>query len=90
MRIVWNPGASTDREHIYQFIETDSPEAALRLDDLFSVAARSLADFPEKGRNGRKVGTRELIVHRNYILVYRIRDEAIEIVTILHAAQRWP
>ena len=35
-------------------------------------------------------GTRELVAHPNYILVYRLKPDLIEILTVIHAAQRWP
>jgi len=34
-------------------------------------------------------GTREAIVHPNYILVYRV-GETIDILAVLHARQQYP
>jgi plasmid stabilization system protein ParE len=39
------------------------------VDELFSDAAARLATFPEMGKEGRVPGTRELLVHRSYMLV---------------------
>ena len=39
---------------------------------------------------GRYPGTREIIIHPNYVMVYRITREAVEIIRILHARQQWP
>lgn len=41
-------------------------------------------------RPGREPGTREAVVHPNYIMIYRVTTEAVEIVNILHARQRYP
>ena len=41
------------------------------------------------GRPGRVAETRELIV-RNYIVAYRVKDETIQILRILHAKREWP
>jgi toxin ParE1/3/4 len=34
-------------------------------------------------------GTREAVVHPNYILVYRV-GECIEVLAVLHARQQYP
>lgn len=54
-------------------------------------AIGQLAEFPESGRLGRKPGTRELVFPRlPFLAVYRLRGNAVEIVRILHGAQKWP
>jgi len=92
MRVVWTEPAEEDRERIIFFIAQDNPQAALEMDDLFTDAAESLAAFPVRARPGRVSGTRELVVHRNYILVYGC-DEAIGTIyikAVLHASRQWP
>jgi toxin ParE1/3/4 len=34
-------------------------------------------------------GTREAVVHPNYILIYRVTADAVEIVNLVHARQRY-
>jgi len=54
-------------------------------------AVEMLLDFPESGRPGRLVDTRELVVGKTpYILPYRLRGDMIEILRVLHGRQRWP
>jgi plasmid stabilization system protein ParE len=49
-----------------------------------------LADFPATGRVGRINGTREVVLADiPYIIPYRIGQD-IEILTVMHAHQRWP
>jgi toxin ParE1/3/4 len=50
-----------------------------------------LSENPEIGRPGRVRDTRELVVARTpFIVAYRIRPAVVEIVRVLHGAQRWP
>ena len=42
------------------------------------------------GRVGRVKGTRELLAQPNYILIYRVAEEAAEVLRVKHAAQKWP
>lgn len=90
MRLVWQPSARQDRERIYRFIYADAPKSARQLDLKFRQAALGLIDYPQQGRSGRMTGTRELVVHPSYILVYRVKPDLVEILTVLHAAQLWP
>jgi addiction module RelE/StbE family toxin len=39
---------------------------------------------------GRIKDTRELVVHPNYIVIYRIVGKAVEVLRVKHAAQKWP
>ena len=41
-------------------------------------------------RTGRVSGTREAVVHPNYILIYRVATDAIEVVSLVHARQAYP
>ncbi|KEY57017.1 type II toxin-antitoxin system mRNA interferase toxin, RelE/StbE family [Serratia sp. DD3] len=90
MKVIWAPEAEQDREDIWYYIAEDNPEAALRMDTLFSEAADRLSRHPEIGRQGTIAGTRELIVHESYRLVYQIEDDAVWIIALVHTAQRWP
>ena len=90
MRVVWAPEAHQDREKVWDYIATNNPAAASRMDKLFSDAAAQLAGFPKIGRTGKIVGTRELIPHENYRVVYEIEDETVWILALIHTARRWP
>ena len=89
MKLYWTLEAIADRYAIFDYIEADNPAAALALDELFSEKAERLADHPKLGRPGRVDGTRELVVHENYILVYDIAGDMVRILRVLHAARRW-
>jgi len=43
------------------------------------------------GRTGQKKGTREMVIPGlPFLAVYRVHDELVEIIRILHGAQHWP
>jgi len=90
VRVIWTPEAELDRADVWDSIATDSPRSAARMDQLFSEAAARLADYPRFGRVGRIPGTRELVVHENYRLVYEIVEETVWILALVHAARRSP
>lgn len=56
----------------------------------FSDAVARLADFPKLGRTGKITGTRELIPHESYRLVYQVEGENLWVLALVHAARRWP
>lgn len=89
--LVWTAEARNDRISIYDYIEAENPESALALDEMFSNRAALLQCHPKLGRPGRVPGTRELVVHRNYVVVYDIVEgELVRVLRILHAARQWP
>ena len=90
MRVIWAPEAQQDRADIWDYIAADSPRAAARMDKLFSDAAGRLASHPNLGKPGKIAGTRELIPHENYRLVYEIEREAVWILVLIHTAKQWP
>ena len=52
------------------------------------MAIRSLKQSPNRGRKGREEETRELLHPRlPYIVAYRVREAAIEILHIWHASR---
>lgn len=90
MKVAWSATARQDRERIARIIARDDRKAAIKLDAKFESAAKGLAIHPLQGRLGRRQGTRELVVHPNYLLVYVADTDVVTILTLLHAAQRWP
>ena len=90
MRIFWTPESLDDRRAIYDYIEAANPLAALNLDELFSEKVRNLIDHPGLGRIGRVTGTRELVVHNNYILIYDTTAESVRVLRVPHAGMQWP
>jgi toxin ParE1/3/4 len=64
MRIVWTPRSLQDIEAIADFIAKDDLAAADRLVRGIEHQISALADNPKIGRQGRVVGTRELVLSK--------------------------
>lgn len=90
MKVIWTPEAEQDREGIWDYVADVNPQAALWMDELFSDAAARLSIHPQLGRIGEIPGTRELIPHENYRLVYEIAEETVWILALVHTARCWP
>lgn len=91
MRIVWYPLALDDLESLRIYIAQDAPSSAEVVAHRLLDTVETLAEFPERGRIGRVPDTRELVVPRTpYLVAYRVREEVIEILRVLHGARRRP
>lgn len=89
MHIRWTDSAVRDFTHICDYIsDHGTPATARRVALAIHHQIDLLAEFPEYGRTGRKPDTRELVFSGlPYLAVYRIHEDAVEIVRILHGAQ---
>ena len=90
MRVRWTLAAEQDRIDIIDYIALDNPVAAVRMDEVFSSAAARLAEHPLLGRPGQVPGTRELIPHESYRMVYEVQSEMVWILTLVHTSRLWP
>ncbi|OAV63732.1 Toxin RelE2 [Bacteroidales bacterium Barb4] len=88
--IVWLASASRNLADIVGFIAQDNPAAARKLKTQIEASVLPTAEHPYVFRPGRVAGTRELVAHPNYIVVYRVTARAIEVLRVLHARQQYP
>jgi toxin ParE1/3/4 len=85
----WTPQAADDLEAITDFIAADSPHyASLFAIDVLNAVER-LQLFPRSGRVVPEVQAPEIreIVLGNYRIVYRIRTDLVEILTVWHGSR---
>jgi toxin ParE1/3/4 len=91
MRIRWMPLAEQDLEAAYDYIQQDDENAARHLVARIFSAVGMLTRHPLAGREGRVKRMREFAVAGTpYVIAYRIRQGEIQILAVLHGAQRWP
>lgn len=88
-QIIWSPQAIEDVEAIRAYVARDSPRYAdLPVERLVS-AVEGLKTDPLSGRVVPEVGddTVREVIHGNYRMVYRVRSDLVEIVTVFHGAR---
>lgn len=91
MEIIWRRAALNDLEAVREFIAQSNPQAAARVHNAIREAVDRLAQHPHFGRAGRVEGTRELIIAgAPYIVVYRVIENQIRILAIIHTSRHWP
>jgi len=89
MNIIWLATAVIMRKQQISYLLDVNPLAALMMDIEIDKKVNRLRDNPEIGRIGRVQGTRELVIQRTpYILSYRIKNQQIEVICLLHGAQK--
>lgn len=94
-RIEWRPMAREDLRAIVRYIGQDNPTRAKSFGKELRDKTKPLAQHPELGRKGRPglpEWLRELVVHPNYIVFYRVltEDGTVRILRVKHAAQQMP
>jgi len=90
LRILWLSDAREDVKDLFLYILENNPAAARRVRKNIYDSVKGLADNPAMGRPGRVFGTRELVIPKTpYILVYRVRNDVVEILRVIHGARDW-
>ena len=85
-KVIWAYAAEEDLEAAASYIHRDSPVYAASFIDKALEAGRSLDEFAERGRMVPELGDssiREIFVY-SYRLVYRIEDDRISILALIH------
>ena len=88
--VEWKRGAQADLVAIIDYIADDNPDAAQALKDELVATVGKLPQNPQMYREGRVSGTREIVVRKNYVVVYSETQSQITILRVLHAAQEYP
>ncbi len=91
MRVRWLRTALRNLDEEASFIAADDAAAARLVVERVLEAVAQLAEQPGLGRPGRVPGTRELVVPKTrYIVPYRVRGDAVEILRVFHTSRRLP
>lgn len=92
MTVQWTPEARERLRAIAEFVARDDPGAAARLLERLVKRGESLSRFPRRGRRvpERPEGDLRELIDGNYRLVYRVKDAAVEVLTVFEAHHLLP
>ena len=89
MKLRWSSRAVLDLQRLADRIEADGkPMAATAFATELFEAAQLLTEQPLMGRPGRRHDSREWVVHRKHLMVYRIRGDEVQILQLWHVARQ--
>jgi addiction module RelE/StbE family toxin len=88
MRVEWRPEARAELRAILEYI-VERNIAAASVREAIETATTAVPQHPYLYRLGRVLGTREIVVHPHYLVIYRITDR-VEILSVLHGRQEYP
>ena len=87
VQVVWTKRAISDLEGIRNYVAQDRPMAADRLADKLFRAGNALDEKPDRGR--RISGNRRELTHiRPFLIRYRVKAGAVEILAVQHQARK--
>jgi toxin ParE1/3/4 len=89
MKVRFKARALRHIEKIHEYIFAHDPAAAKRIVQRIEHSISRLAFVPFSARPGVVEGTRILVVPGlPYVVIYRVGDDAVDIIAILHTARR--
>ena len=89
VRIFWTKMAQDDLRAIKQHISRDAPKTAAAYIQRIKKSVRRLMSMPYSGQVVPELGREEIreVLQGNYRIIYRIRGERIDILTVFHGAR---
>ena len=87
MKLTWTHEALKRLIEIEDYIAEDSPTRAQKFTNQIIQKAESLKKHPQKGRIVPEFSIPELreLIYKNYRIVYKIKEESLEILTVFEA-----
>ncbi|MCL2146768.1 MAG: type II toxin-antitoxin system RelE/ParE family toxin [Synergistaceae bacterium] len=91
MQIRYTRLAVSDLSKAYDYIEADSPQNAREVIRRIGKSIETIATYPLLGKQGRVAKTREFFVTGTpYIIIYRVKEDVLQILSILHTSRKYP
>jgi toxin ParE1/3/4 len=89
--VLWRASARDDLAEIIRYIASESPPAARRMKRLLEEAVLPAAEHPYLYRHSERApGLREIVAHPNYVVLYHVTANRIEVVSVVHTRREFP
>lgn len=88
--IQWRPQARKSLVQIVRYIAEHNLIAAHNMRQRIEDSVLPLSEHPYLFRPGRVPGTREIVAHPSYIVIYRVKAECVEVVDVVHSSRQYP
>ena len=88
-KIIWSPQAADSFEEIWKQISRDSQYYATVFAKKVNSIVKHIPEYPKSGRIVPEYNNENLRekIFQNYRIIYRIKNDTIEIVLIIHSAR---
>jgi toxin ParE1/3/4 len=90
MKISWSPLSKRKLREIGDYIALENPMAAALLIEDIDARAKSLEYLPNQGRivhSSKNRTVRELVIRKNYVLLYETSPQGTSILSVRHSKQ---
>lgn len=90
-RLAWTRPALADVQEIRAYIARDSPRYGQIVAEQLFAAVDRLREHPLSGRVVPELGQPTLreVIESPYRIVYRVRSDVLEVLTVVHAARQF-
>lgn len=92
MNVVWTNSAKRRLRLIHDYIAQHAPDAADNVVRRVLRRSRQIAEFPQSGRQVPELDHPDIreVLERPYRIIYLVRVDQIDVLTVMHARQLLP
>jgi len=90
LKLEWTAAADDALYEILDYISDRTMKAALDLAHAIRGCLYPSLEFPNLFAEGVEPGTREIVAHPNYIVVYEFDDTTLRVLDVRHARRKFP
>jgi toxin ParE1/3/4 len=92
MNVYWTLNAIKHLTNIYEYIALNSPTYARRMIDRITRRSEQISTQPLSGRKVPEYEAEDIreLIENPYRLIYRIKQDQIDVLAVIHGAQLLP